>query len=154
LATHFDIISKYDQFSIKYTQACEKYEKYLQPVGSQSVLLHKMEGQCYSVISFHHFQHLQLLCFNTLFLKYVDISSVMTYQFFISLVLAVSGVKTWMTSCQMIIKLYISVHTVPVSQKERRMSILSIQSICSMCKISISILVHIYSQLEVLTGIL
>jgi len=88
------------------------------------------------------------------FLKYADICFMAFYQFFISLVLAVSGVKTWMTSCQIITKLYISVHTVPVRQKERRMSILSIKSICSMCKISIiSILICICSQLDVLTDV-
>jgi len=119
------------------------------------ILLHKMEGYCHSVISFHHFQHLCFYASTCHFLKYIDISSVMTfYQVFISLVLVVSGVKTWMTSCQIITKLYISVHTALVSQKERRMSILSIKSICSMCKISsISILIYICSQLDVLTGI-
>jgi hypothetical protein len=88
------------------------------------------------------------------FLKYVD-TSVMTFnQFFISLVPVVSGVKTWMTSCQIITELYISVHTVPISQKERRISILSIKSRCSMCKINIiNILIYISSQLDVLTGI-
>jgi len=34
LSTHYDVINKYDQFSIKYSQACEIYDKCLQPVRS------------------------------------------------------------------------------------------------------------------------
>jgi len=37
LSTYYNIINKYDHFSIKYKQACEKYEKCLQPVRNQSV---------------------------------------------------------------------------------------------------------------------